>query len=85
MSNGNGTPQTSGWTVTSSQPNTIVDTAGRVTKGYQVTFLTGMGHTGTVFVPDAQYQPEMVRAAIKAQAAIVDAVNTLSEPDTRAK
>lgn len=85
MSNGNATPQTSGWTVTSSIPATNIDSAGRVIKGYQVTFTTGLGHTGTVFVPESQYQPDMVRSAIKAQASIVDAVNTLSEPNTLPK
>lgn len=82
MSNGNAQPQTSGWTVTSSQPTTTLDSAGRPIKGYQVTFTTGLGHNGTVFVPDSQYQPDMVRAAVKAQAQIVDAINSLSEPNT---
>lgn len=85
MSNGNATPQTSGWTVTSSTPATNIDSSGRVIKGYQVTFTTGLGHNGTVFVPESQYQPDMVRAAIKAQAVIVDQINTLSEPNTLPK
>lgn len=78
-------PQTSGWTVTSSIPATNIDSAGRVVKGYQVTFNTGLGHTGTVFIPESQYQPDMVRSAIMAQATIVDAINTLSEPNTLTK
>lgn len=83
MSNGNGSTQGAGWTVTSTSPNTNVDTAGRVVKGYTVAFQTGLGHQGTVFVPESQFSPDIVRGMVKAQAAIVDEINTLSDDGTK--
>jgi hypothetical protein len=79
MTTDNGNTQGSGWTVTSSSPNTNVDTSGRVIKGYTVSFRTGAGHDGTVFVPESQYQPSIVRTMVRTQAAIVDEIAALSE------
>lgn len=41
---------------------------------YQITSGPAMGHVGQVNVPAAQYSPEVVKAAITAQAATLHAV-----------
>ena len=76
-SNGNANQPTS-WEVTSQYEDTDVSVPGRLTQGYRVTFRTGQGHTGTVFIPLAQYRPDAVRAAVASQAALLDAVGNLS-------
>lgn len=66
------------WTVTGQIPRTRVNTANQVEEGYDVGFTTGEGHTGTVFVPEARYNRDNVRALIAAKAALLDSVGALS-------
>lgn len=74
-------PQQATWAVQSQQQRTQVNTAGQVQDGYQVTFLTGGGHTGSVFVPMAKYTVDNVRQAVQAQANLLDAVGGLTSQD----
>ena len=71
-------PNGSGWKVTGQQEGVQVDATGHVVTGVTVSFLTGHGVTGTVFLPDAQYTPDNVRNAVQAKSAILDAVTGLS-------
>lgn len=74
-------PQQATWAVQSQQQRTRVNTAGQVEDGYQVTFLTGDGHTGSVFVPMAKYTVDNVRAAVQAGANLLDSVGGLTSQD----
>lgn len=71
-------PQHATWAVQAQQERTQVNGAGQVIDGYQVTFRTGGGHTGSVFVPMAQYTPDNVKAAIQAQADLLDTIGALT-------
>lgn len=66
------------WQVISQLEQTQIGTNSQLVKGMLVTFTTGLGNTGSVFVPDAQYTPSTVKAAIAAQAATLDAVSRLT-------
>lgn len=70
----------SGWTVTAQTPTQGLGPAGHFVPGMNVSFITGAGIEGTVFVPQLRYSPENVAAAIAAQAAGLDAVTGLSSP-----
>jgi hypothetical protein len=43
----------------------------------RISFRTGKGVPGSVFISDAQYTPDNVRATIAAQAAVIDQVHAL--------
>lgn len=66
------------WSVTSQQQTTQPDAAGRFTTGVIVNFTTAKGHSGSVFVPEAQYSVDNVRAMVQAKANLLDAVGSLS-------
>lgn len=68
----------SGWTVESQQEDTVIDSAGRVVRGYRVGFVTGHGVHGSVFLPDELHGPDAARALIAQRAAALDAVATLT-------
>lgn len=70
-------PMRATWAVQSQQMRTTVNGAGQVQEGYVITFLTGKGHTGQVFVPNSSYTPANVAEAIQAQADLLDAVGSL--------
>lgn len=70
--------QHASWTVTGQMESTEFDQQGRIQKGYTVAFQTGQGHSGTVFVPQAQYNPDMVRQLVQARADLMDQVGSLS-------
>lgn len=53
-------------------------TGSGVVSGVQVSYTTTDGHTGTVFVPDTQYNPDTVRQLINARVALVSQVGRLS-------
>jgi hypothetical protein len=57
---------------------TAVVANGRAEQGWRVTFTTGDGTQGSVFLPLAEYTPDNVAAAITAQAAVLDAVSNLT-------
>jgi hypothetical protein len=66
------------WRVESQIPRTRANLSGTVEEGYDVTFVTRDGHTGTVFVPNARYNVDNVRAVVAEAAARVDAVGALT-------
>lgn len=67
------------WTVTGQLPTTRIPEGGtRFVQGVEISFVTAAGHTGTVFVPDAIYTVDAVRAAIAQKAALLDAVGNLT-------
>lgn len=70
------------WRVDSQSPTSKIDRTNNVVEGYDIAFTTGLGNHGTVFVPHLQYTPPLVRDAVAAAAAAVDAVGQLtSESD----
>ena len=66
------------WTVYSQQETARPVAGGQVVRGILVTFRLVTGESGTVFIPDEQYQPEYVRAAISERAAQMQAVRNLT-------
>lgn len=70
------TPAT--WSVQSQTPRTRATATGNVEDGYDISFVTGQGHTGVIFVPMAQYRVDTVQAMIQAQANLIDQVGSLT-------
>lgn len=66
------------WQVTGQIEQTQIGANSQLVKGMLVSFTTGAGNSGSVFVPDSQYTPDKVKAAIVAQAAVLDAVSALT-------
>ena len=73
-----GDTQHASWQVTAQSPRTEVNGAGNLVNGYTVLFTTGDGHTGSVFVPVAQYNPDTVKGMIQPLADQLDAVGSLT-------
>ena len=69
---------TTGWRVEAQDPSTEIDASGRVQRGVRVSFVTGTGQRGSVFVADAQYNPTNVRAVVAAAASAMDEVAGLT-------
>lgn len=59
--------------------NTGQDSTGRFTAGKQVTFQLKSGLSGTVFVPLANFNEDVVRAAIQKAAGILQNVSQISQ------
>lgn len=55
-----------------------VDGAGNPVTGYVVSFLTGEGNRGSVFVPKDQYRQATVKTLIQAAANIMDGIGALT-------
>lgn len=71
----------SGWSITSqTQTQQLVGT--QFVQGVVVSFATGAGNTGSVFVPLAGFGPDVVAAAVTARAAQLDAISGLYAPPT---
>lgn len=66
------------WSVTYQTETMGVGPAGLPVAGVRVGFKTGTGQEGTIFVPDASYTPDAVRAAIAERVAAMAAVAGLS-------
>jgi hypothetical protein len=66
------------WTVDSQTQRTRADSSGNVRDGYDVSFHTGEGHYGTVFVTNERYSVQNVAAAVQEAANKLDAVGSLS-------
>lgn len=66
------------WQITAQQETMDRGPGGSFEPGVTVSFRTGGGHDGTVFIPRGNYSVATVRAAVAAQAALVDAVGALS-------
>lgn len=67
------------WSVTGDTPDQYdFDGGGQAVVGHLVSFLTGAGNRGSVFVPNDHYNPNSVRSMIAVQAAIADEVAALT-------
>ena len=66
------------WQVTGQAEVTEQGPNGTFVPGMRVSFRTGGGHAGSVFIPNSQYNLNQVRAAVAGQAALLDAVGALS-------
>jgi hypothetical protein len=66
------------WHVTGQNEQTQVEAGGNPVRGVQVYYQTAAGHTGSVFVPYAQYTTDNVRSLIGTAAAQMDAVGMLT-------
>ena len=72
-------PPVNGWTVTSQTETTDLDAAtGAYVTGYKISFRTGAGNIGSVFVPLRSYFPDMVRQIVTDRATVVDQVGQLT-------
>lgn len=67
------------WQVTGDAPDQVVFRGATPQTGHEITFVTGQGNRGSVFVPDDQYTPAQVKKIVAAKAAVVDEVNALHE------
>jgi hypothetical protein len=66
------------WRVTGDAPDAYeFDGAGNAVAGHAISFVTGGGFKGSVFVPNEHYTAATVRALIARQAETVDAINSL--------
>lgn len=70
-------PSTS-WQVTGQQEAQSFNAQNQLVGGVRIMFTTGAGHSGTVFVPMAQYTPDYVRQVVSQQAALMDQVGSLN-------
>jgi hypothetical protein len=66
------------WTVTGDIPDQYSSSGtGTPVLGHVISLITGNGHRGTIFVNNDQYTPTLVKAALQAQANLVDEINAL--------
>jgi hypothetical protein len=77
MAGSSAVPTTSTWTVDSQLEQTQGGPQG-IVRGVLISFTTGLGNKGTVFVSDAQYSVAAARTALQARAELLDAVSQLS-------
>lgn len=66
------------WRVTGSTERTQVGPDGTPVAGLVVTYVTGAGGQGTVFVPKTGSSVDAIRAAVAQAAAQTDAINALT-------
>lgn len=66
-----------GWRVTGQTQITQPDETGRFVEGLVVSFVTGLGHAGSVFIPLSAATPDNVRVAIEARAATMNSIAML--------
>lgn len=71
-------PPASSWQVTGQIEGQQFNESHQLVPGVTITFTTGQGHQGTVFVPQAQYNPARVRELVGQRAALMDEVGGLS-------
>lgn len=71
-------PAHAAWRVTSQQETQQPGPAGTYTKGVNVYFALDSGEAGSVFIPQAQYNTETVRAAVQARADQMAEIGQLS-------
>ena len=71
-------PTQGAWKVTLQQESVGLDLQSRAVEGYKVYFETGMGHSGSVFVPKDRFNVDNVRSAVKAAAAMLDQTGALT-------
>jgi hypothetical protein len=75
MASDNGGPA---WTITAQREDYQVGPNGQLGAGVVVTFTTASGITGSVFVPNADYNVAKVRALVDARAAAMEAIHRLA-------
>jgi len=75
-------PPATTWQVTGQTEYTQVGATGPPVAGVKVFFTTGQGHSGSVFLPNAQYNVANVTAAVQAAAQNMDAVGALTSGST---
>lgn len=75
------TTPTTTWQVTRQVADyQIIDLAGLPVTGVLVSFLTGAGNRGNLFVPDDQYaNPANVQAALAAKAQLIDTIGSMTD------
>lgn len=67
------------WTVTGDTPDQFEYAGGRdPVPGHYITFSTGEGNRGSVFVPDDHYNTASVRKIVAAKARVVDEIAILT-------
>lgn len=67
------------YTVTGDLPDQYSNVSGNApVLGHVITFITGNGHRGSIFVPDDRYDPGVVKPMLQAKADLVDEINALS-------
>lgn len=66
------------WTITSVTPTTGINAQGTPAKGQNVTYQLENGDSGTLFVPDAQYNPANVKQLVHEHAANTVAIKSLT-------
>lgn len=67
------------WKVTGDLPDQYdFDGGGSPVLGHKVSFITGQGNRGSVFVPNDHYNPDAIRVLIHAQAVTADSVASLT-------
>lgn len=67
------------WVVTEDLPNQYSSPAsGTPVLGHVISFQTGKGNLGSVFIPDTQYEPALIKPAIQVKANLVDEVRALT-------
>lgn len=71
------TSPNSGWRVTTQRQTQQLAAGGQFVPGVEVGFQTGLGVDGSVFVPNSQFTPEYVAAAVAAKASMLDQVASL--------
>lgn len=78
MSNPTGTGQPVSWHVTTQVQQAGRTAAGAFVPGVLIGFATDNGHQGTIFLPQAQYTPEAVSAAVTEQVRLMRDVGGLT-------
>lgn len=73
-----GNAPVTGWTVGSQTETYEPGPNGQITRGVRVYFTLPSGVGGSVFIPEAQYNPVNVRAAIAAKASMIADVSNLT-------
>lgn len=72
------TPATT-WSVTGQQQTTLTSPQGGFQRGWNIFYITGMGHQGSVFIPETIYpNTAEVKNRVAAAAQQSDAVGSLS-------
>lgn len=72
-------PPIGGWRVTGQrQTQQLIPGSPQFTTGVEVSFITGYGVTGSVFVPNNQYTTDTVQSIIGDRVKQLDAISTLT-------
>jgi hypothetical protein len=71
-------PQSVGWRIINTVPTMGIGPDGKPAKGQDVTYQLDTGDSGTIFVPDAQFNANQVGQLVTAHATNLVAVKGLS-------